>query len=164
MQMQHIQAIVAIAEAGSIRAAARHLGKTQPALTKTIRQLEDELQVPVFRRTSRGVVLTEIGSAVLLRAKSISAELRRLNDEVAQMRGGQAGSVSIHVSPVGAVLILPRAMHHFRRVLPGVDVQIANGLYPSALPPLREGQIDMLFGPAPAPEEARDLNVEPLPG
>lgn len=162
MQIQHIRAVVAIADSGSIRAAARRLGKTQPALTKTVRQLEDELKAPVFRRTSQGVVLTEIGRAVLIRARSVAAELQRLDEEVAQLRGGQSGSVSIHVSPVGAVLIIPRAMQHFRRVMPDVEVKIANGLYPAALHPLREGQIDMLLGPAPALSEARDLTVEPL--
>lgn len=162
MQIQHIRAVVAIADSGSIRAAARRLGKTQPALTKTVRQLEDELKAPVFRRTSQGVVLTEIGRAVLIRARSVAAELQRLDEEVAQLRGGQSGSVSIHVSPVGAVLIIPRAMQHFRRIMPDVEVKIANGLYPAALHPLREGQIDMLLGPAPALSEARDLTVEPL--
>lgn len=162
MQIQHIRAVVAIADSGSIRAAARRLGKTQPALTKTVRQLEDQLKAPVFRRTSQGVVLTDIGKAVLARARSIAAELQRLDEEVAQLRGNHSGTVSIHVSPVGAVLILPRAMQHFRRVMPDVEIRIANGLYPAALHPLREGQIDLLLGPAPALAVARDLTVEPL--
>lgn len=68
MKLSHIQAMVAVADAGSIRSAAQVLGKTQSALTKQIRQVEEETGLALFLRTSRGVIPTEAGVAVLSRA------------------------------------------------------------------------------------------------
>lgn len=100
LKVQHIQTLVAIADAGSLRGAADALGKSQPALTKSLRQAEDDLGVPIFQRSSRGVVPTELGERVLTRARAISSEIERLDDEVAQLRGAQVGSIHVCVSPL----------------------------------------------------------------
>ena len=77
MKVQHIQTLVAIADAGSLRGAAEALGKSQPAITKALRQAEDDLGVALFQRSSRGVVVTELGERVLSRARTIAGEIDR---------------------------------------------------------------------------------------
>lgn len=151
MKVQHIQTLVAIADAGSIRAAADALGKSQPALTKALRQAEDDLGVSLFQRSSRGVLLTEMGERVLARARTISSEISRLDDEVAQLRGEQVGAVHVSLSPLAAVKIMPQALMQFRRTHPNIEVRLSSGLYPGALKPLREGKVDLAIGPAPLP-------------
>lgn len=162
MRVQHIQVLVAIAEHGSLRSAARALGKSQPALTQALRQAEDELGVSLFARTSRGVALTEIGERVLVRARTISSEIARLDEEVAQLRGEQTGAVHVCLSPLAAVRIMPRALILFRKTHPMIDVRLSSGLFPGALKPLREGRTDIVIGPAPPAGMAREINVEPL--
>lgn len=162
MKPQHIQVIVAIAEHGSLRGAATALGKSQPALTQVLRQAEDDLGVAIFARTSRGVEPTEIGERILLRARTISSEIARLDQEVAQLRGAQTGSVHVCVSPLAALLIMPRALTLFRKSFPKIDVHLSSGLFPGALKPLREGRSDILVGPTPPAGMVREIAVEPL--
>lgn len=162
MKVQHIQILVAIAEHGSLRSAATALGKSQPALTQALRQAEDELGVAIFARTSRGVELTEIGERILLRARTITSEIGRLDEEVAQLRGEQVGAVHVCVSPLAAIRIMPRALTLFRRTHPNIDVRLSSGLFPGALKPLREGRTDILIGPTPPVGMVREISTEPL--
>ena len=162
MKPQHIQILVAIAEHGSLRAAAKRLGKSQPALTQSLRQAEDELGVTLFTRTSRGVELTEIGERVLVRARTITSEIARLNEEVAQLRGEQIGAVNVCLSPLAAMRIMPRALTLFRKSHPEIEVHLSSGLFPSALKPLREGRTDLVIGPAPRADMAREITIEHL--
>jgi LysR family transcriptional regulator of abg operon len=162
MQMQHILSLVALSEAGSLRSAAASLGRSQPALTKNLRQIEDELGVRLFQRTSRGVIPTKIGQLVLARTRTIATDIRRLQEEVEQTKGGQHGTVSVCVSPFAATQIIPAALLVFRQRFPKVDVQISSGLFPVAIVALREGQTDIVIGPPPPADQCRSLIVEPL--
>ncbi|PWE27500.1 hypothetical protein C4N9_15750 [Pararhodobacter marinus] len=162
MKVQHIQVLVAIAEHGSLRAAAKALGKSQPGLTQALRQAEDDLGLPIFVRTSRGVVLTDIGERVLLRARTITSEINRLDEEVNQLRGELTGAVHVCVSPFAAARIMPRAIAAFRKTHPKIDVHLSSGLFPGALKPLREGATDLVIGPAPPPDMIREIAVEYL--
>lgn len=162
MKVQHIQVLVAIADHGSLRAAAAALGKSQPALTQALQQAEEELGVAIFSRTSRGVEVTELGERVLTRARTIASEIGRLDEEVAQLRGEQVGAVHVCLSPLAAVRIMPRALSFFRKSWPLVDVRLTSGLFPGALKPLREGRTDLLIGPAPPAGMVHDVAVEHL--
>src|ERR1700730_14367902 len=145
MQMQHILSLVALSEAGSLLSAAASLGRSQPGLTKNLRQIEDELGVRLFQRTSRGVIPTKIGQLVLARTRTIATDIRRLQEEVEQTKGGQHGTVSVCVSPFAATQIIPAALLVFRQRFPEVDVQISSGLFPVAIVALREGPTDMVI-------------------
>lgn len=162
MRLRHIEILVAVAETGSIRAAARKIGLTQPALSKAIRQMEGDLHVQMLTRTPRGVVLTEYGRAVLVRARSINAELRRMDEEVAQLRGSMRGSVSMGVAPLPSLMILPQVLPRFCAQHPEVEVRIVDGIYPTVLPFVREGMFDFVLGPAPPELGAGEFEVEEL--
>jgi len=162
MKPQHIQILVAIAEHGSLRAAAKFLNKSQPALTQSLRQAESELGVSVFLRTSRGVELTDVGERVLVRARTITSEIARLDEEVAQLRGEQVGAVNVCLSPLAAMRIMPRALTLFRKTHPKIEVRLTSGLFAGALKPLREGRIDILVGPVPPTDLTREIAIEHL--
>lgn len=162
MKLQHVEVLVAIADAGSMRGAAELLGKSQPALTKIVRQVEEDLGGAVFQRSSRGVFMTPLGERVLSRCRSINSEIIRLNDEMAQLRGDQTGELHVCLSPLAAIKIIPRALEAFHKTHPGVRVHLSSGLFPNALKPLREGKIDILIGPAPVVGAPRDVAVEKL--
>ncbi|MEP1208246.1 MAG: LysR family transcriptional regulator [Rhizobiaceae bacterium] len=162
MRLQYAPVLVAIAEAGSIRRAAEALNKSQPAVTKTLRQAESDLGFAVFHRAASGVEPTELGRKVLTRARMITTEHQRLIDEVLQLHDGETGTISVCVSPIAAVEILPPALSLFRREFPRVEVHISNGLYPSALGPVRDGLTDILVGPTPPEDQTAGLLVEPL--
>ena len=71
MQLRHITAMVAVADSGSLRAAATRLGVSQPALTKAIRELETLMGVSLLQKTVRGTIPTDAGRVFLVRARSI---------------------------------------------------------------------------------------------
>ncbi len=162
MRLRHVQILVTVSETGSLRSAARKLGLTQPALSKSIRQLESDFRVPMLTRTPRGVVLTEYGRAVLVRARSIDAELRRMDEEVAQLAGKMRGSVSIAVAPLASLMILPLVLPRFCKQHPEVEVRILDGIFPTVLPSVREGTFDFTVGPAPPNRSAGEFEVENL--
>ncbi|MCG8684637.1 MAG: LysR family transcriptional regulator, partial [Desulfobacterales bacterium] len=162
MQLQYINLILAIETASSIRGAAVILGKSQPAVSKALRQAEADLGVVIFERGPRGVVPTRDGQVVLRRAHVIKDEMRRLQDEVAQLRGDLTGDLTVTVSPLAATRLIPPVMRRFRTRFPAIHVQINAGNAPSAFRPLREGQCDIVIGPAPQADEATGLTVTRL--
>ena len=104
MRIQQFREFIAIAESGSLRMAAIRLGIAQPALTKRIRSLEEEVGVPLFSRSTLGVKLTQYGEALLPRARHIASELGHALDELDDMRTGGAK---------GAVVDADRKLSHF---------------------------------------------------
>ncbi len=162
MKSSHVQIIVAIADAGSLRAAAEVVGKSQPALTKALRQAEDTLGARIFTRAARGVEPTEIGRAVIARARVIQGEMRKLDEEVRQIQGEHAGSLNVTVSPLAAVRIVPKVVDRFRRRFPGVHLQVSGGHPPSTLAMLRSSETDIVIGPAPPADERSGLYVREL--
>lgn len=118
MKLHHLQEVVAIAEHGSIRAAARVLNLAQPALTRSLADLERELGVPLFERHARGVAATTAGTAFIGRATAILQDLRRAQDEVAQLGGAVGGTVAVGLSTAAHIGLLPPALRPFRARYP----------------------------------------------
>jgi LysR family transcriptional regulator, regulator of abg operon len=162
MKLHHLQEVVAVAEQGSIRAAARHLGLAQPALTRSLAELERELGIALFERRSRGVVVTEIGKAFVFRAASIGQEMRRALEEVDQLRGISSGSVSAGLSIAAHLAYLPYALKHFRARYDRVMLHIIEGYYPTLEATLREGRLDFFIGPKPGLKIASELKMETI--
>jgi DNA-binding transcriptional LysR family regulator len=149
VKLHQFRDVVAIAERGSLRAAARHLGLAQPALTRSVHELERELGVPLFERQSRGMVLTPMGEVFVRRANAVLGEVRRTRDEVEQLQGGVRGSVSAGLSSVPHIAMLPHALRPFRARYPKVRLNLIEGPYPALEAGLRDGSIDLYIGPRP---------------
>ena len=162
MQLHQIEAVVAITEAGSFRKAAEVLGRTQPTLTKSIKALEESVNLVIFDRTPRGVQLTEGGERLYKRACTVMADVRAMEDEVKQMAGFDGGRVRIGVSPVGGTVIMPRVLHQFRKRWPRVEVDLVNVMYPDSVNQLREAAIDMVIGPVPVLDAHGNVVIERL--
>jgi|GEM_PF-1302334 len=162
MQLNQIEAVVAIAETGSFRKAAVFLGRTQPTLTKSIKALEETINLIIFERTPRGVRLTEGGEKIYKRACTIMSDVRALEDEVSQMAGIDGGHIRVGVSPVGGTVIMPRVLQQFRRRWPRVEVDLLNVMYPDSINMLREAGLDMVIGPVPTLDPHGTVTVEHL--
>src|ERR1700722_19149603 len=149
MKLHHFRDLVAIAEHGSLRAAARHLGTAQPTLTRRLSELERELGAPLFERRSRGMVATQLGQAFLRRATAILNDVRRAHDEFEQLRGNAVGFVTIGLSIAAHLWLLPKALQPFRRRFPKVHLHIVEGFYPTLELGLQDGSVDFYVGPDP---------------
>jgi DNA-binding transcriptional LysR family regulator len=160
VKLNQLRDMVAVVERGSLRAAARHLDLAQSALTRSIRELERELGSTLFERDARGMVLTPVGKLFYRRASSALNDLRRATEEVEQARGGMQGTVSVALSIMPHVGMLPGALPLFRQRFPGVVTKLIEGLYPTIEAGLRDGSIDFFLGAAPGVPLAPGLVLE----
>ncbi len=149
MKLHHLRDVVAIAEHGSLRSAARHLKLAQPAVTRSLGDLERELGAALFERRARGMVMTPIGTAFVNRAKTILADVRRARDEVGQLKNDEGGSVTVGLSIAPHMSILPHVLTPFRARFPSAHLSIVEGFYPTIESDLRSGGIDFYVGPSP---------------
>ena len=162
MRLSQIQDFIAIAEHGSVRAGAKARQVSAPALTKSLRALEDELHVPLLMRTGRGVVLTRYGTAFLHRAQLIANEARKASEEMAQMLGGRGSSLCIGATGGPAHALLPGALKQFQTLHPSVQVNLESGIYSARSTKLRSGDMDMAISPVPDEGVGPGLTSEPL--
>lgn len=144
MKPKQLEIFVEAANQLSIRAAARQLGVSQPAVTKTVRDLETELGVPLVERSARGIRLTSYGEAFLPRARLLLADIRRTREELIQMRDGTFGTVAVGINASAAVAILPTAFSAFRAAAPMAFPRISEGLVRQLLAGLLDGSYDFV--------------------
>jgi LysR family transcriptional regulator of abg operon len=147
MKLNQLRDVIAIAERGSLRGAARHLGLAQPALTRSVHELERELGAPLFERRARGMRLTPMGESFARRANAILSEVRRARDEAEQLSGGVGGKVVAGLSLAPHVALLPKALPTFRKRYPHVQLHVIEGLLPTLETGLKDGSVDFYVGP-----------------
>ena len=149
MKLNHLRDFLAVAEHGSLRAAARELGIAQPAVTRSIQELERELGATLFERQARGVVPTAMGIAFERRARSVQNELLLAREEVNQLQGQTHGSVCVAISMAPHMALLPYALKQFRIRYPNVYLDIIDAVFPMVSSRLSDATIDCYIGPPP---------------
>lgn len=128
-----------VAETGSFSEAARQLSISQPALSRTISQIESALKVHLFDRTTRTVGLTPAGGALRPIALRLVQEFEGSFGELGRFIAGQSGQVRIAALPSIAAVLLPRAISRFRELHPDVDFKILDGLSETVLKTVADG-------------------------
>jgi len=146
IKLHHLRHFIAIASQGSLHGAARSLGLAQPALTKGLRELEEEMGISLVKRHSHGVDLTEAGQQLLTRATSILEDLRRAQEEANELKGLHIGEVTVGLSPTVQVMLLPEAYQQFAHDYPEVRLQIVEAKYPAVCQNLADGSMDFFVG------------------
>jgi len=162
MKLATLKALVAAVEEGSLRAAARRVGVSQPALTKMIRELEVELSASLLVRTSRGVVPTAQGSVLYQHALKVLKELGAAVDEISQLGGQMRGELNIGAVPLAVMLLIPETLRTFGREFPDIRLRVSEELYIAQLQRLRLGEVDVAVGGIPAGLSSGEFVVEQL--
>jgi molybdate transport repressor ModE-like protein len=162
MKHQQIRALVQIADSGSIRAAARQLHISQSALTRAMRELEEDVGAELITRSYRGVTFTPAGNALLQRARLILETIDRARDEVKQITGGSGARVTIGVTPVVAATMLPGIYRQFIHQMPEANLKLTEGLLTGIVPDLIEGRLDFGVAIATQNELPQELVFNPL--
>jgi DNA-binding transcriptional LysR family regulator len=124
IELRHLRYFTAVAEELSFTAAAHRLNVSQPPLSQQVRRLEEELGTALFERTSRRVVLTAAGAALLRRARAILAQVDEAADEARVIGQGQVGTLDVGLT--GSVLLGPLAghLHAFGASFPTITVRL----------------------------------------
>ncbi|MHA7848231.1 LysR substrate-binding domain-containing protein [Serratia sp. D1N4] len=149
-QLRDFKAIVYY---GNIRTAAQALFKTQPAMTKSIQELERILGVTLLARGPQGMVLTEMGRVFEHRANTLLNDLERAVDELHQLSEQSQGNVALGCSHLPALSVLPALVHKFQKEHPTSNITIIEGQLCELVNSLRRGRLDFFIGIA-SPEIA----------
>ncbi len=155
IKLRHIRAFLDIASDGSLSAVARRQGISQPALSRTLAEIEDLLGVALFRRERRRLVLTEAGA--LFRSHA-SLGLQALEAGAAALRPGAGGdTIRVGILPTAATRLFPAVALRFRDTQPDTLLKIETGPHSYLLGLLRDGQVDLMIGRMPAAAEMAGL-------
>ncbi|MGO4853095.1 LysR substrate-binding domain-containing protein [Phaeovulum sp. W22_SRMD_FR3] len=160
VKLRHIRAFLAIAAAGNLSAVARAQGITQPALSRTLSELEDLLAQPLFLRQGRRLLLTEAG-ALFRRHASIG--LQALDAGAAALApGAGGGTLTVGVLPTVATRLFPKVALRFHDLAPETLLSVITGPHHYLMGLLRSGAVDLMLGRMPAPVEMADLGFDHL--
>jgi DNA-binding transcriptional LysR family regulator len=140
---QHLAAFLHLARTGSFSEAARLQGVTQPALSRTIRFMEDVIGNRLFDRTTRSVELTPTGRELIPIAKRLVAEFSGAFGELAQFAEGRRGRIVVAALPSLAAVLLPGAIVRFQKTNPAVDFMIYDALGANVTTATVEGRADI---------------------
>jgi LysR family transcriptional regulator, nitrogen assimilation regulatory protein len=127
VQLRHLEALLAVAEAGSFTGAADALRTVQSNVSEQVRQLEADLGVPLIVRNRRGAVPTEFGVRVLERARHIRGELEAMRQDLSMLQGLQTGHAAVGVVGTISRWLVPQVVAEMRRTSPGVALRITEG-------------------------------------
>ncbi len=153
--------MVAVYEAGSFRRAAQELGMSQPALTWSIRQLEDDLNVRLFERGPRGIEPTAMCEKLISRARLISREQDRIMAEVERDSRNQTIAIGVHSGMMNGAFA--RCITSFANVAPDVILRIREGYSAELIESLQRGELDFGYCTLPAGMESDDiLQIDPV--
>lgn len=143
MDIKKLKAFSVVAEFGSFSRAAAVLGVAQPALSRQVRSLEEELGIELLYRNGRGIVLTEAGGLLNEYAKGILTTVSRAQSEIRALRSSPRGNVVIGMPPsIGTVLTVP-LIQHFRSEYPSIQMRVIEGFSGYLLEWLLTGKIDV---------------------
>jgi LysR family nitrogen assimilation transcriptional regulator len=150
MDLKQLRSFIMVAESGSLSRASDRLRLAQPALSRQIRLLEDEIGFCLFVRTARGMQLTEHGAALLKRVSGLIKQLDDSVDDVRSLATEPTGRVVLGCIPTASNVVAGRIAVRVSQELPHVSLRIVEGYAGHIIDWLHRGDIDLaiLYGPA----------------
>lgn len=162
IKLRHLEAFVEVARQRSIQKAAHALHISQPAVTKTMRELEESLKVTLYEREGRGIRLSNHGEVFLRHAGAALVSVRQGLDSVSGGSAGELQAIRVGALPTVSSLIMPRAIELLLQEQPERRVRIVTGENAAILEQLRQGELDVVVGRLAATELMVGLSFEHL--
>ncbi|MGI4985459.1 MAG: LysR family transcriptional regulator [Janthinobacterium lividum] len=167
MELRHLRYFLAVAHEASFTRAASRLGLGQPPLSQQIKQLEQELGVRLFRRTSHGVVLSDAGRAFEPEAQRVLDDTRRAIRTAQRAGRGETGVLRVGFTGSAAFnAVVPDSIRRFRTAYPKVELTLEEATTAHLLQSLQESRLDAAFirpGAALTAELTAELKLHHFP-
>lgn len=157
---RHLKLIVAVSEERSVTRAGERLHLTQSALSHQLRDIEERLGTPLFSRVNKRMILTQAGERLLQSAHQVLDELKRAEDDIAQIAAGDHGALRISTECYTCYHWLPEMMKEFNRKFPKVEVKIMLEATRHPIEALLDGKLD--FAIVSTTERDKRLVYKPL--
>lgn len=162
LKIKHLQLLVALDQFRHLGRAAEYLRMTQPALSKSLAEIERLFDLPLFLRSTRGTEPTDHGQAVVRFARTVLADYERAQEELAAVTSGAAGRVRVGAMVVATPELLTGAVQRLKAASALTTVAVEEGDLTRLLPRLRVGELDLIVGRLEPGYAAPDLATEPL--
>lgn len=162
MQIQHFKHLMAIFEHKTLSRSARALGISEAALSKSIHKLELYLDVPLFERTSRGLVMTEYGRALVDQARLVLLQVADAERVVQRLKAGTVGRIAIGAAASVIDYVVSQTIASLLRRQQGLDIYIVEGMHDQLFDQLRQGEVDVVLANLVQDDTAADLEQELL--
>jgi DNA-binding transcriptional LysR family regulator len=162
MELRHLRYFMAVADALNFTKAAAQLRIAQPALSRRVQDLEDEIGVDLLKRSPRGVILTAEGKLFLEKTRQL---LKLADESVEQVRAlarGQYGELHIGYSPSPTVEILPPALAAFQKAFPHVNVLLHDASQRELTEGLQNATLELAIMVPPAGDQTAGIQFEVL--
>jgi DNA-binding transcriptional LysR family regulator len=157
LKLQQLAIFERVLVCGSLLAASRELHMTQPAISKSIQELEDHFGQVLLVRSRRGVQPTDFGLMLRTHAQTLMADLRFLADDLNAWNAGVSGKVVVGSLLSASAQLLPQAIIRLREMAPNVVVQVRVGVNEKMFPELARGELDLVVGLIPVHEASSTL-------
>jgi DNA-binding transcriptional LysR family regulator len=162
LKLRHLQMLVALDQFRHLGRAAEFLSQTQPAVSKSLAEVERMFGLALFTRSTRGTEPTPFGEAVVRFARSVLSDYARTRDEIAAVASGAAGRVSVGAMVVAMPGLVAGAVERLKRHSSLTTVHLEEGDLTRLLPRLRVGELDVIVARLEPGYAAPDLATEPL--
>ncbi|CAB3754878.1 LysR substrate-binding domain-containing protein [Paraburkholderia solisilvae] len=163
LKMRHLVLLLQIEQHGSLTRVAEHMASSQPAVTNALAELEGMFGMPLFERSSRGMLPTALGSVVIERARAMIHDLDHLAQDMKAVASGHATHLHIGVIPFISGQLLSAAL---KRLHAGMERRVTATLHEGTtdqlLPQLRDHTVDIVIGRASASVELHKASFEVL--
>jgi DNA-binding transcriptional LysR family regulator len=161
VKFHQLKALEIVAQVGSLQEAARLMGLTQPALSRSVRELERQLGVPMLVRHARGVSLTAFGRIAVKRALAVRREIEKLEEEIGSLRAELGGKLSIGFTSLAGTTMAEQVAGFIERH-PGVELKLVELRPNEILTSLRQGALDLGLVTLYGSSALQGLDVAPL--
>ncbi|HAK06020.1 MAG TPA: LysR family transcriptional regulator [Spartobacteria bacterium] len=162
MELRHLRYFLAVGEALNFTRAAAQLRVAQPALSRQVQDLEDEIGVDLLRRSPRGVTLTAEGKLFLEEVRELLKHADESVERVRALARGEYGELHIGYAPLPATEILPPALAGFQKAVPRVKVLLHDLSSDELIAGLRSGTLDLAIMVEPTGEQTAGIEFELL--
>lgn len=162
LKLRHLQMLVALDQFRHVGRAAEFLSVTQPAVSKTLAEIESLFGLPLFDRSTRGTAPTPAGASVVRFARSVLAGYDRTREEIAAEASGARGRTSVGAMVAATPVLLAQAVEKLKARSAHVTVLIEEGDLTRLLPQLRLGELDLFVGRLEPGYASPDLETEVL--
>lgn len=146
IRLRHLKVLVSLAETRNVSRSAVLLHMTQPALSKWLKELEQDLGLTLFERHARGLRMTAYGEALLEHARRIDIELNRARDEMDSLRKGSSGYVAIGGSGAAIATTIPAAVLALLKRMPAARVDVVESTMDRLIEKLGRRELDIAVG------------------
>jgi DNA-binding transcriptional LysR family regulator len=146
LRLRQVALLLEVRSLGTLRAAAAHLGMTQPAATNMLKELESALGLRLFEREGRGLRATAAGTAVMAHFDGLNGSLAALARDLDDLRGGGAGALAVGSILAPSPTLLTRTVARLKREMPRLRISVLTETSDRLLDLLEQGSLDIVIG------------------